>query len=119
MTTQQFYPRWRYISNITQAQYAVVTFTDTMDWTIGEIVSFRTSRQDGMGELNQKTAQVLSVIDAFNIMVNYDTSNLPAFIYPSTATTPPTMVPSASGVIPGLYPATMNLLDSYDVRRAG
>lgn len=98
MTTNQFLPRFRYINDITNEQYAVVTFTQTHDFIVSEIVSFRVSQPYGMPEINNLRAQVL-IIDEFTITINIDTSNFGLFIYPSvTASSPPVCVPVGSGI---------------------
>lgn len=116
-TGYSFYPRWKYISGITNAQQAVITFTEDHDFTDGEIVSFRVTKPYGMVEMNDRQAKVLSHT-ADTITVNIDTLNFNSYIYPvSGSNTPPVCVPSASGVIPGSYPATVNLEDAFDNRR--
>lgn len=110
------YPRNGLISDITEALNAVVTFTEEPTFTVGEIISFRTSKADGMYELmNNQSARVLEV-SGDTVTVDLNTLGYGAFVYPSPALTPPMAVPSSSGIIPGLYPATMNLLDSFDMR---
>lgn len=98
MTTNRFFPRFRYISGITNAQRAVVTFTDTHDYVVNEIVSFRVTQPYGMVEINEKRAKVLEIGD-FTIIVDIDTTYFNAFIYPvSGENTPPVCVPVASGI---------------------
>lgn len=111
------YPRFSYITDITKAQHAVVTFTSNHDYTDGEIVSFRVSKEFGMYQINNQHARVLSHTDD-TITVEIDTTGYDSFIYPvSGEVTPPVVVPSSSGIIPGQYTATMNLEDSFDNRR--
>jgi len=111
------YPRNALITDITQAIKAVVTFTEAPTFSIGEIISFRTSKADGMyGLINNQRARVLEV-SGDTVTVDLNTLGYGSFVYPSPALTPPMAVPSASGIIPGLYPSTMNLQDSNDMRR--
>lgn len=98
MTTHRFFPRFRYINAITNAQNAVVTFTDTHDFLVNEIVSFRVSKPYGMMEINEKKAKVLA-IGNLTITIDIDTSYFTPFIYPvSGQNTPPICVPVASGI---------------------
>ena len=111
------YPRYGLITGISNAQQAVVTFTDTHDFTNGEIVSFRVTRPFGMVEINNKQAKVLSN-DEMTITVDIDSNFFTPFIYPAVQTkvTPPVVVPSSSSIIPGSNPATVTLYDSFDNR---
>lgn len=98
MTTHVFVPRFRYISGITNEQFSTVTFTETHDFVLHEIVSFRVSKPYGMFEINEKQAKVLSVGDD-TIVINIDTIDFNSFIYPvSGNNTPPQCVPVASGI---------------------
>lgn len=113
------YPTLMYINAITNAQNAVVTFTADSDFTDGEYVSFRVTRDFGMYEINQKRGKVLSHTSN-TITVDIDTINFTAFTYANLndpGTTPPTCVPAGSGIIPFRDPSTVNLYDSYDNRR--
>lgn len=111
------YPRYGFITGITNAKQAVVTFSDTHDFTDGEVISFRVTQPFGMVEMNNKQAKVLSH-DATTITVDIDSNFFTHFIYPAVQTkvTPPVVVPSASSIIPGSNPATVTLYDSFDNR---
>lgn len=113
------YPTFMYVNAITNAQNAVVTFTANSDFTDGEYVSFRVTKDFGMYEINQQRGKVLSHTDN-TITVDIDTLSYNPFNYAlinTTGTTPPTCVPAGSGVIPDSDPSTVNLYDSYDNRR--
>lgn len=98
MTTHRFFPRFRYVSDITNEQYAVVTFTDAHDFLVNEIVSFRVSKPYGMAEINEQRAKVLEIGD-FTITIDIDTTFYTSFIYPvSGQNTPPVCVPVGSGI---------------------
>lgn len=98
MTTHRFFPRFRYISGISNAQYAVVTFTDAHDFVVNEIVSVRVTKPYGMTEINEMRAKVLAIGD-FTITIDVDTTYFTPFIYPvSGQNTPPVCVPVGSGV---------------------
>lgn len=116
MTNNIPYPRNALITDITNDLKAVVTFTEQPTFSIGEIISFRTSKADGMWQINNKQARVL-IVDGDTVTIDLDTTGYDPFIYPSAATTPPMAVPSASGIIPGLYPPTVNLQDAFDMVR--
>lgn len=107
----------REISNITNAQKAVVTFTDDHDFVDNEIVSLRVSRPYGMVEINQQSGKVLDHDDT-TVTLDIDTNNYTAFSIPGdlTGTTPPCCVPSSSGVDLSLYAPTMILEDAFDNR---
>lgn len=109
-----YYPQFRYVTAITNSQYATVTFSDVHMFTPGEIIGMRVSKPYGMTEINNVNALVLSITPT-TIKINVDTSNFTPFIYPVSGTnTPPVCVPSASGVIPGSNPPTVNLFDTFD-----
>lgn len=127
----RFYPRWRYIANITRAAQAVVFFTEKNDFTPGEFVSFRVSSAFGMDEINNVQARVLSVTNSStvsSITLDLDTSGFTAFTFPTSAVaaagvSPAVCVPSSSGVVPFNGSATVpqqppgtNLLDAFDNR---
>lgn len=98
MTTHRFFPRFRYISDITNEQYAIVTFTETHDYVVNEIVSFRVTKPYGMVEINEKKAKVIGIGD-FTITIDLNTMFFTPFIYPvSGQNTPPVCVPVASGI---------------------
>lgn len=112
----QFYPRWKYITDISNEQFAVVTLDEDHDFTDGEIVGFRVTKPFGMVEINDMYGKVLTHTSD-TITVDIDTMNFTAFIYPVVGkVTPPVCVPAASGIIPGSYPSTVNLEDAFDNR---
>jgi hypothetical protein len=113
VTTYRCVPRLKYISDISQSQQAVVELTDDHDFSDGEIVSFRVSQANGMRQLNNKEARVLSHTDT-TITVDIDTSDFDAFIDDLEVQNPPIVVPSASGIIPNSNPPTVNLEDAFD-----
>jgi hypothetical protein len=125
------YPRRAFIAAISQATQGVVYFTGKHDFTAGENISFRVSSDYGMLELDNVTALVLSVTNSTtesSVTIDYDTSGLTAFDFPTSATaaagvTPAVAVPSSSGVVPlsgsavnPQIPEGTNLLDAFDNR---
>jgi hypothetical protein len=113
-TGYRFTPRFRFITGITNAQYAVVTFSADHNFTNGEIVSFRVTPPFGMVEINNLQSEVLSHTNN-SITVNIDSTYWTPYIYPVAGlVSPPTCVPVGSGVTPGSVPPTVNLEDCFD-----
>lgn len=110
-----FYPSLSYITNISKALQAVVTFDDEHDFTDGEIISLRSSRPYGMYQVNNMQSRVLSHTSD-TVTLEIDTRNFTTFVYPPVGEVvyPAIAVPSASGIIPGQYTPTMNLEDAFD-----
>ena len=105
-------PYLSYITGISQAQFAIVTFLAPHDFIVGEIVSFRVSQPFGMVQINNLRGLILA-ISSLTITVNIDTSNFNAFIYPvSGKVTPPVSVPVGSGIVPGTTTVILN--DAFD-----
>lgn len=114
----RYYPRYSEINAITNAAQAAVTFTEAHDFTVGEIVSFRVTKDFGMYELNNRRAKVLSTTSD-SITVNIDSSTWNAFTLANLdaeGTTPPICVPSSSGVIDNIYTPSVNIEDAFDKR---
>lgn len=95
-----FYPRRRYISNITKATNAQVSTTVQHGMTPGQEVRFTIPTLNaapfGMVELNGLAGIIVSVIDDFNFTINIDTSAFSTFAWPAVAQMPssfPIMVP--------------------------
>ena len=116
MKLNVFVPRYRYISSITNAQYAVITFTENNYYTVGEIVSFRVTPAFGMPEINNMSATVMAVTSN-SITVPIDTTNFGIFtlaLLNTPGTTPPTTVPAGSGVKPNSAIPMTNIQDCFD-----
>lgn len=115
--SESFTPPLAYISAISQAQNALVTFTSNHSYTPGGLISFRVSKAYGMQEINQMVGIVLTITPS-TLTVGIDTTNFTPFVYPvSGKNTPPIAVPAGSSIIPKSYPATVNLQDVFDVLR--
>jgi hypothetical protein len=131
----RFYPRWRYITSITRATQAVVTFSVNNDYTPGENIRLNIPVQFGSGawtSINGRLARVLSVTNsatASSVTLDLDTSGITsAFAFPTSAVaaagvSPAVAVPSSSGVVPAAGSATTpqeppgtNLQDAFDNR---
>lgn len=113
------YPNFRYITGVIQGLETIIEFDESHDFTDGEIVSFRVSPPYGMVELNNVHARVLEH-DTFSITVAIDSFNFTPFtdegVYEHF---PAIVVPSSSGIIPGMTTATMNLEDAFDIKPPG
>jgi len=113
-----YYPTSIEISDITNAVQPTVTFVDDHDFTIGEIVSFRVTKDFGMREINNRRAKVLS-ISSNTITIDIDTTTWTPFtvaLLDTAGTTPPTCIPSASGAIPNADIPGTNIQDAFDKR---
>jgi hypothetical protein len=121
------YPRAMRVAMITKATQAVVYFTRTTDFTVGERVSFRVPSAFGMVEINNVVARVLSVTNSAtvaSITLDLDTSGFTAFNFPTSAiaaagVSPALCLPAGSVVVPvsaantsALQPPGTNLLDT-------
>lgn len=115
-----FYPSLAYISGISNAVQAVTTFTAPHSFTLGENVAFRVTQPYGMVEINNLVSTVLA-LTSNTITVAINSSQWNPFITPGSTigTSPPTCLPSSSGIIPSYYPPTVNLFDSFDVNPGG
>jgi hypothetical protein len=94
-----FYPRRRYVTNITQASNAQVSTTIPHGLTPGQLVRFEIPvlvPNTGMSQLNGVQGTILSVVDDYNFTVNVNTTNFNAFTWPTIAQQPssfPAVVP--------------------------
>ena len=112
------YPRFAYISAITNAQNAVVTFTADHDFTLGEIIAFRVTDDFGMYEIDKQRSRVIALTND-SVTVEIDSTLWTAFSLDNLnepGTTPPICVPSCSGVIPSNPIPEVNLEDAFDNR---
>lgn len=93
-TDPLFYPRRRFVTNITQAAAAQVSTSVAHGYLVGQAVRFNIPSVSGMVQLNPTqdnnflTATVASVVDAFNFTINVDTSAFTAFTWPTIAQQP-------------------------------
>ena len=103
-----FYPRRRYITNITNASNAQVSTSVAHGLTPGQEVRFKIPTTSGMTQLNPQlsnnyfpqsslaAAIVVSVVDDYNFTINIDTTSYTAFTWPTIAQMPtdfPTVTP--------------------------
>lgn len=97
-----FYPRRRYITNITRAANAQVSVSVPHQYVVGQAVRFFIPSISGMVELNPSASNnllygtIVSVVDTYNFTVNINTTNFTAFTFPTIAQMPnsfPIVVP--------------------------
>lgn len=112
--TSVFYPLLDYITAVSNAVNAVVTFAEDHDFTPGEYVSFRSSTPYKMIEINNLRGLVLSVT-ADTITTDINSTNFTPFVDAgSFEAVPAVAYPAGSGVIPSSNPSTVNLIDRFD-----
>ncbi len=88
-TPPQFAPRSRYITGITQATSAVVTFSVTHGYSVGEKIRFNVSSDFGMTEIDGLIGEITAVSTTNNtVTVDIDSSTFTAFAYPASGDVP-------------------------------
>lgn len=95
-----FYPRRRYVVNVTQAAQPTVGTSVPHGMTPGQEIRFSiptlSSGATGMTQLDGLAATILTVVDDYTFTINIDTSAFTAFVWPTIAQQPsgfPQMVP--------------------------
>ena len=71
------------IGNITRSYPAVVTVTTTNDYVAGQLVHFTVPSSYKMFQMNQLTAQIMS-INGLDISVDIDSTGFDTFVTPAT-----------------------------------
>lgn len=107
----EFIPNLQYITNITQSSPAIVTFNDNHNFTLGEWVSFRVPPPNGMIQLNNQKARIISLTPT-TVTIAVDSLDFYPFIYVQDPQIPCVAVPAGSGIIPGT--GTVTLEDAFD-----
>lgn len=98
-----FYPRKRYITNITQLANPTVSTSIAHGLTPGQAIRFNIPAVSGMVQLNPTSqnnyqyATVLSVTDDYNFVIDINTTNFTAFTFP-TFTQQPSSYPEMTPV---------------------
>ena len=110
-----FVPQFGFISGITLGVHTVVTFTAPIDFTVGEIVSFRVSPPSGTFELNNQQTQVIAVTSN-TITVPIDSRFYTPYVSHPTyqLAFPALVVPAGSGILPNTVPTQTSLFDAFD-----
>jgi len=106
-----FIPNLQYITNITQAQQAVVTFEDDTNFKLGEWISFRVPPSNGMVQLNNQKALIVALTPN-TATIDLDTLQFYPFILVSDPQIPCIAVPAGSGIPPET--AYVTLEDAFD-----
>lgn len=106
-----FIPNLQYITNITQAQQAVVTFQDNTNFTLGEWISFRIPPTNGMIQLNNQKARIVAITPN-TATIDIDTLEFYPFIFASDPQVPCVAVPAGSGIPPDTGYVTLQ--DAFD-----
>lgn len=89
-----YYPRRRFVTNITQAANAQVSTSVPHQYVPGQAVRFSIPAVSGMTQLNPSAsnnymyATVVSVVDVYNFTINIDTTAYTAFTWPTIAQQP-------------------------------
>ncbi len=109
----EFIPNLQYISNITQASQAIVTFTANHNFTLGEWISFRIPPANGMIQLNNEKALII-VLTPTTVTINVDSLQFYPFISVVDPQVPCVAVPAGSGIPPGTGYVTLE--DAFDNR---
>lgn len=113
MTNYSFVPKYFLIQSIEKGLNTVVTFTEDHDYSVGEYVSFRCSKDNDMVEINNKRGKVLEMT-ADTITVDIDSTNFTPFVYDLEVAQLALACPAGSGVKPGEYTPTVILDDCFD-----
>lgn len=93
-TDSLFYPRRRFVTNITRAVNAQVSTSVAHGLTPGQEVRFNIPAVSGMTQLNSNAFTnfiapiILSVVDDYNFTINIDTTAYTAFTWPTIAQQP-------------------------------
>lgn len=83
-----YYPRWRFIANISQAAAAVITTTVQHGYTVGQEIRVRVpSSVFGMTEIDDLQGTITAVT-ASTITTDIDSSAFTAFAFPANASYP-------------------------------
>lgn len=106
-----FIPNLQYINNITQSAPAIVTFNDDHNFTDGEWISFRIPPANGMIQLNNQKALIISITST-TVTIAVDSLQFYPFIYVQDPQIPCVAVPAGSGIPVGT--AMVTLEDAFD-----
>lgn len=106
-----FIPNLQFIIGITNASPAVVTFSENHNFTIGEWISFRIPPPNGMIQLNNQKALIISIMPT-TVTIAVDSLQFYPFIFVSDPQFPCVAVPAGSGIPQGT--GTVTLEDAFD-----
>jgi hypothetical protein len=84
-----FYPRRRFITNITQAAQAIVTLSVTHGYTVGQRLTMVVPSQFGMTQMNGRQVRIVAINTTTNtITIDVDSTAFTAFAFPASAAVP-------------------------------
>jgi len=106
-----FIPNLQYITDITQAMQAVVTFAENHNFTLWEWISFRIPQSNGMIQLNNQKGRII-MLTSNTVTIDVNTLGFFPFIANSNPQIPCIAVPAGSGNEP--YFASTTLEDVFD-----
>lgn len=119
LQNELFYPRKRYVVNITQAINPTVSTSVAHGMTAGQAIRLYIPAVSGMVQLNPSAqnnyqyATILAVVDDYNFIIDIDTSAMTAFSWPTVAQQPsqyPIMVPVGENTGAALsFPANLQV----------
>lgn len=110
--TEPVSPTFLYVTAVTQGVNAQVTYSQKHNLVVGQKIEFSVPASYGMVQLNNyyqaqsKPIIVASVVDAYNITLNIDTTNYTAFALPASSGSPTTQLFATSA--PAGQSATYN-----------
>jgi hypothetical protein len=105
------------IASISNAYPMIVTTVNDHGYVAGMMVTFLIPVQYGMKELNGVNVQVLAIPTSTTLSIDFDSSQLNAFAYPSplpNAYTPATVIPNSSGPYLTPLPLPFGNQDSFE-----
>jgi hypothetical protein len=111
-----FYPRRRFIVDISKAASAVVTTSVDHGYTVGQEVRFATDPLNGMVEINGLSGTITAVGSPSTFTVNIDSTSFTTFTFPVTANpgayTPAQVIPFGEDTANALNNNTNILADA-------
>lgn len=106
-----FIPNLQYITDITNSAPAVVTFEGNHNFIVGEWISFRIPPANGMIQLNNQKALIISITPT-TVTLAVDSLQFYPFISVQDPQIPCVAVPAGSGIPPGSGMVTLE--DAFD-----
>lgn len=92
--TEPVSPTFLYVTKVSKAVNAQVTYSQKHNLVVGQKIEFSVPSSFGMVQLNNfyqpqsKPIIVASVVDAYNITLNIDTTNYTTFAFPASSASP-------------------------------
>lgn len=91
-------PRTMFVTAISKATNAEITFSEAHSYVLGQLVHFSVPQSFGMKEMDQLTGRVVSITgvntptgsDVYKLTVNIDTSTFTTFAFPASSGSPTT-----------------------------